>query len=128
MSIHNYNKWLETHIYLHTNENNPFRNINFTLLLFIGNNHFFFGLCKPSCFIPRFGNLLVPVVVDFDAYCSSRISKLSLISSGFKPFFLFCAGSILDSEDFRGSCSLSSGVKLSESVWKKKVKWSTVCE
>ena len=83
------------------------------------NNHFFFGLCKPSCFIPRFGNLLVPVVVDFDAYCSSRISKLTLISSGFKPFFLFCAGSILDSEDFRGSCSLSSGVKLSESVWRK---------
>ena len=47
------------------------------------NNHFFFGLCKPSCFILLFGNLLVALVVvvivfvvvvvavvdKFDAYC-----------------------------------------------------------
>ena len=96
------------------------------------NNYFFFGLDKPSCFILLFGNLLVALVVvvivfvvvvavvdKFDAYCWSRISKLSLISSSFKPFFLFFAGNIFESEDVGGSCSLTSDVDLSESVGEK---------
>ena len=95
------------------------------------NNYFFFGLDKLMCFILLFWILLVAVIVvvivfvvvvvvavvdKFDAYCWSRISKLSPISSSFKPIFLFFAGNIFESEDVGGSCSLTSDVELFESV------------